>query len=72
MVEIHPFPNGNGRHARIASDIYLNDYFDHVDIDWSGGFDLQSSNERRDNYIFALREADKGQFDALLEFVGVG
>ena len=27
MVQIHPFPNGNGRHARIAADIFLNGLF---------------------------------------------
>jgi len=72
MVEIHLFTNGNGRHARIAADIYLNDYFDHPAIDWAAGYDLQTQNERRDNYIKALQKADRGEFDILLEFVGAG
>ena len=71
MVEIHLFTNGNGRHSRIATDIYLNDYFDHPVIDWEAGYDLQTQNERRDNYINALRQADRNEFNLLLEFVGV-
>lgn len=76
MVQIHLFPNGNGRHARIATDIYLSDYFDHVPIEWASGFDLQADNARREAYIAALRSADAGDFDPLLRFVegngGVG
>ena len=41
MVQIHPFPNGNGRHARIAADIFLRDYFEHPPIEWASGVDLQ-------------------------------
>lgn len=70
MVEIHPFPNGNSRHARIAADIFLNDYYDHPPIDWADGFDLQVINERRDAYIMALGSADAGEFAPLLSFVG--
>lgn len=69
MVQIHPFPNGNGRHARIATDIYLSDCFDHAPIKWASGFDHQSDNARRDAYIAALRSADAGDFDPLLKFV---
>ena len=69
MVQIHPFPNGNGRHARIATDIYLSDYFDHAPIEWASGFDLQADNDRREAYIAALRSADAGDFDPLLIFV---
>jgi Fic family protein len=27
LVKIHPFPNGNGRWARIAADVFLTVYF---------------------------------------------
>ena len=70
MVQVHPFPNGNGRHARIAADILLKDYFDHPPIEWASGFDLQADNKRRDDYIAALRAADKGEITPLLIFVG--
>ena len=69
MVQIHPFPNGNGRHARIATDIYLSDCFDHAPIEWASGFDLQADNVRRESYIAALRSADAGDLDPLLKFV---
>ncbi len=70
MVEIHPFPNGNGRHARIAADILLKQYYDHPEIDWANGHNLQAENEHRNRYIASLQEADAGNFEPLLEFVG--
>lgn len=70
LVQIHPFPNGNGRHARIATDVFLEDYYDHKPIAWASGFDLQADNARRTAYIAALRAADGQDFEALLAFVG--
>jgi len=70
MVFIHPYPNGNGRHARIAADVYLMNVFDHQPIEWTDGFDLQTDNARREAYLTALRAADAGNFDLLLAFVG--
>jgi Fic-DOC domain mobile mystery protein B len=70
LVRIHPFPNGNGRHARIAADTYLSESFDHAPIDWANGHDLQRTNERRDAYLAALRAADAGDPRPLLAFVG--
>ena len=72
MVQIHPFPNGNGRHARIAADEFLKRYFDHPPIEWASGYDLQHDNERRNAYLQALRRADGGAFEALFQFVGEG
>jgi len=70
MVQIHPFPNGNGRHARIAADLLLEEAYGHPPINWASGFDLQADNERRTAYIAALRAADAQDFDPLLEYVG--
>lgn len=70
MVQIHPFPNGNGRHARIATDILLEEVYGHPPIAWASGFNLQADNERRDTYIAALRAADGGDIGPLLAFVG--
>ena len=69
MVQNHPFPNGNGRHARIAADVYLQEYFDRRPIAWATGFALQADNERRGAYIAALSATDAGDLDPLLEFV---
>ena len=71
MVQIHPFPNGNGRHGRIAADVYLEQCFGHPPVDWAAGHNLQSMNERRTQYIAALRAADAGDLAPLLSFVGL-
>ncbi|MCY3972691.1 MAG: mobile mystery protein B [Candidatus Dadabacteria bacterium] len=70
LTQIHPFPNGNGRHARIATDLYLERHFGHDPIAWMPGFDFQADNERRKSYIAALRAADGGDYGLLLRFVG--
>lgn len=70
LVKIHCFANGNGRHARIVADAYLERCFDHAPIDWAAGHDLMKSNARRNAYITALRAADGEDFGPLLAFVG--
>ena len=70
LVQIHPFPNRNGRHARILVDIFLEEIYQHAPVDWAAGDDLQSLNSRRDAYIAALRAADADEYGPLLEFVG--
>ena len=70
MTQIHPFPNGNGRHARIATDLYLARHFGHDPVAWAHGFDFRADKERRSAYIMALRAADGGNYGQLLEFVG--
>lgn len=69
LVFIHPFPNGNGRHARIMADAVLTKRLNESAIDWAGGYRLEAMNERREQYIAALRAADGHDFSALLEFV---
>lgn len=71
LVQIHPFPNGNGRHGRIAADLYLEEVFGHERVDWEAGHNLQSMSERRRQYITALRAADAGDLGPLLVFVGL-
>jgi Fic-DOC domain mobile mystery protein B len=67
LVEIHPFPNGNGRHARALTDLILvaagTDPFA-----W-GGRDLGPISSVRRTYVDALRAADGGDYDALLRFL---
>lgn len=71
LVRIHPFPNGNGRHSRIMADAVLTKLMDEPAIDWAGGYQLEKMNERRDQYIAALRKADGHDFEELFKFVGV-
>ena len=70
LVYIHLFPNWNGRHARIMADAVLTKVLKLESIDWASGHDLQAMNERRRAYIRALQEADKGNYQPLLRFVG--
>ena len=48
VVFVHPFSNGNGRHARIMADAVLEKIYDANAIDWTAGADLQKMNDRRD------------------------
>ncbi len=70
LVSIHPFANGNGRFSRIMADVLLEDVFDAGPIDWAGGYELQHMNDRRQQYIAALRAADAGDYAPLFQFVG--
>ena len=65
LVQIHLFPNGNGRHARIATDALLKTLGER-EINW-GSASLNNNNAHRQTYIEALREADKGNYQPLLE-----
>ncbi len=64
---IHPFLNGNGRYARFVADIYL--FSQHVSLpDWPQ--DLGIDGETRRLYLQALKNADQGQFEPLITFIG--
>lgn len=69
IVQIHLFPNGNGRHARIAADVLLEQEFNLPPLNWADGFDLQQASQRRKAYIAALKAADVGNFEPLLEYL---
>ena len=70
LVKIHPFPNGNGRHARIMADTVLDRIYRAKPIDWARGLDLQKINERRIAYIAALKAADRDDIKPLMQFIG--
>jgi len=70
LVQIHPFPNGNGRHSRIMADAVLTIILGGDPIDWTGGHSLDSMTDRRKKYIEALRSADAGDYSAIFDFVG--
>lgn len=67
LVLIHPFPNGNGRHARLATDILLRQH-GQATFTW-GSRSLTADGAVRQAYIAALREADNGDLSRLLAFV---
>lgn len=68
LVWIHPFPNGNGRHARMMTDALLKQLGQKA-FSWGGGVNLISANEVRASYLAALRAADQNDFTDLLAFV---
>jgi Fic-DOC domain mobile mystery protein B len=67
LVQIHPFPNGNGRHARLMTDLLL-DMLGAQRFSW-GRSKLRQDDDARRNYIAALRSADNGVFYPLIDFV---
>lgn len=72
LVFIHPFPNGNGRHARIMADVVLEKIYGAEPIDWTSGSNLQKMSERRAAYIAALKAVDNYDLEPLLAFVAPG
>jgi Fic-DOC domain mobile mystery protein B len=66
LVVIHAFPNGNGRHARLLADVVAVKC-GHPEFSW-GSKELTAPGEARNEYLGALRTADKGDFTPLLKF----
>ena len=67
LVSIYCFPNGNGRHSRLMADIIIDKIYKLPVFSWGAG-NLVKQNEARTNYLKAVREADKNNFDLLLLF----
>jgi len=67
LVWIHCYPNGNGRHARLATDLLLVGN-GHERFSW-GRKNLQNVGETRERYIAALQAADNQDFGPLIDFV---
>jgi Fic-DOC domain mobile mystery protein B len=67
LVLIHPFPNGNGRHARLATDLLVAD-LGAEPFTW-GGAELITVTDLRADYLTALRHADTSHdFAPLIAF----
>ncbi len=67
LVVIHPWPNGNGRHARLVADIVVAAGRG-VPLTWGAGVNLVAAGEIRARYLAAVRAADGQDFGPLLEF----
>jgi len=69
VSKIHPFPNGNGRHARMITDIVAVK-LGHPEFTWGAGNDLVAEGDARIRYLAALRSLDANENDvkALLDF----
>ncbi len=69
LVSIHPFPNGNGRVARTYADLLLHKYGEER-FRW-GDSNLVEAGEARDQYLRALRAADRRDYEPLFRFLDV-
>ena len=67
LMAIHPFPNGNGRHARLIADVLI-EQLGAPRFSWGGNRSLVDASGLRQQYITALQQADDGHLDALLAF----
>lgn len=67
LVSIHPFPNGNGRTTRIYTEYVLRRNGRPVPS-WKASL-AGDPSLRRNTYIKALRSADKGNFQELIDFL---
>lgn len=69
LTRIHPFANGNGRHARMIADVVAVKYA-RTEFTWGAGKDLVAQGGARRRYLAALRTIDANENDlkSLLEF----
>lgn len=67
LTFIHPFPNGNGQHARLMSDVYLRNV-NCPAFSWGGNVDLVRQGDVRTQYLDALRAADDHDIQPLKYF----
>jgi Fic-DOC domain mobile mystery protein B len=68
LVWIHLFPNGNGRHARLMTDVLLRDVLKKEPFTWNVK-NIGDKDQVRNFYIDALKKADADDYSKLLEFV---
>ncbi|MFI4985970.1 MAG: mobile mystery protein B [Alphaproteobacteria bacterium] len=66
LVQIHPFPNGNGRHARLMADLLVVQ-LGGARFTWGSG-SLGDPGALRKRYVEALRAADAHNLGPLLAF----
>ncbi len=66
LVKIHPFLNGNGRWARLVTDLWLLKIA-HQALLWGG--DISEVSDARLTYIASLKEADQGNYEPLKRFM---
>ena len=67
LLLIHAFPNGNGRHARLIADTLIVN-LGGKRFSWGGNTSIATLGLTRQNYLSALRAADKGDIKPLMLF----
>jgi len=68
LTNIHPFINGNGRHARLMTDIFLYSR-QHPIPQWPQIQLISQGNQIRARYIKAMKNADDGDITELIQFI---
>jgi Fic family protein len=68
LVRIHPWPNGNGRHGRMATDLLLR-MWKRPPFSWGAVSGVAEPASARERYIDALRRADAHEYTSLYVFV---
>lgn len=66
MLRLHPFPNGNGRHARLIADLLV-EKMGRESFSWGGG-SLADMGELRARYVAALQAAEDHDIGLLVAF----
>lgn len=66
LVQIHPFPNGNGRHSRLMADLLVMQ-LGRERFTW-GRTSLQDAGDVRRRYIASLKAADNHDIAPLVKF----
>ena len=67
LVAIHPWSNGNGRHARLMADVLVASHGEEP-LTWGSRREAADSGTARARYAGAIRAADAGALAPLLEF----
>lgn len=68
LVWIHLFVNGNGRHARLMTDILLKEVLKQKPFTWNI-HKINAEDKVRALYLKALKQADNLDYSVLLDFV---
>lgn len=67
LVSIHCFPNGNGRHSRLIADIVIEKIYKQLHYSWDAA-NLEQQGNQRTTYLNAIRAADAGDIQPLINF----
>ncbi len=67
LTQIHPFSNGNGRHARLIADLLI-ERLGGKPFSWGSSGNLANAGDLRAHYVAALKAADNHDIGPLLAF----
>jgi Fic-DOC domain mobile mystery protein B len=67
LVSNHCFAKGNGRHSRLMADIVIEKIFKLSHYTW-GAANLVKQGDTRSTYLNAIKAADKGDIEPLINF----